>query len=330
MAGTAVSEVSSPKESGENKALTAPHTHAFASELRGASPNLAYSQEITTRHADDVRYRASGVLPSDFQIAGRTGSKPLNSKYTAYEQPASQALAPPPPLSETLKTAPYDSPVKLNVQITNVPEVSQGLTSHELLNYFSTATQAGATVSRDSTLAITEHLAQPNALNNDALNFIKRYGQNEDQFDKDVQFWVGAASQQVEQIADTLDKPMTQEQRAEMAGIVLPLFLIDGKAMSPKATQQMGLEKMTTEELDRLGIKRVEVPLKLERDGYSIKASIPGDPKAFVEANVPSPGVVMSPTSTEVICPKEWAEIYLPKHCKVTGRCQLTGLFFPG
>ena len=46
------------------------------------------------------------------------------SVFHALEGPG-QAADPPPPLSDTLKQDPYDSPVKLNVQITNVPEVPQ-------------------------------------------------------------------------------------------------------------------------------------------------------------------------------------------------------------
>src|SRR5271168_3372344 len=143
MAETAVREAPRANDSGERKGLSG-NTANLTPEQSESARNSAQSGEKTRLSAADQRYKAAGVLPADFQITGAPEPNAQSQKYTVYEQPASQALAPLPPIGETVTSGPYDSSTKLNIQITNVPEVSPPMTGQQVLNYFETATQVGA------------------------------------------------------------------------------------------------------------------------------------------------------------------------------------------
>jgi hypothetical protein len=291
--GLQVGESFSLNDIGESRLLKGTSAPALTPDL----VNFQVPAQEKTRLANDgARYKAKGFLPADFQIAELTDYKLQGQKPIVFERPASQALEPMPPLSESLKLSPYDSSIKLNVQITNVPDVTAGISGKELVGYFGTVLRSSA----DAVLPIAEHLAQPNAVKTDlidagnALYGLPEYvSRNPDQLITDGKNTVYWATQQAGAVLDRLDKPMTPDERAAMAGSILPLFVIGGKLIHPQAVEEMGLANMSEAELEKLGIKRFEMPkLNLERDEFSVKASIPGDPKAFVEANVPSPGVV--------------------------------------
>jgi len=284
-----MSEATSFTDRSESKSLLGPQALTLDSKLNGSDYSFSHIQETNRLKSDDQRYKASGVLPADFQIAGLEST---SQKYTVYDQPAAQALQPPGPISETLTTGPYDSPIKLNVQITNVPEVSSAVSDQELTNYFSVATQSAATITSDSALQVAENLAKPNAINDDLISLAHHFSQDSNQFNKDAQAIATGTMREVENIADKLDKPMTPDQRAEMAGAVLPVFLMDGEALNPKVSNQMGLEQMTPAQLEALGIKRTEIRLNFERDETSFQARVKDDPRAICRIETPSPGVV--------------------------------------
>jgi hypothetical protein len=294
MAEAAVCEAPRTNDSGERKGLSG-NTALLTPDQSESSRNSAHLEEKNRFAAADERYKTAGVLPGDFQITGLQDSKSQSAKYTLYEQPASQALRPLPLLPELAKTGPYDSDTKLNVQITNVPEVSPAMTGQQVLNYFETTSQVGAAAVHP----IEEHLAQPNAINKDLTNVgLALYGfpeyaaHNPDQLIIDGKNAIQWASRQAENISEKLDKAMTPEQRAEMAGAVLPLFFMDGEPLSPKASKQMELENMSAEQLEGLGIKKAEIPIQFERDQSSIQARVPGYPRAICRVETPSPGVV--------------------------------------
>jgi len=293
MAETAVCEAPKVNDTGERKGLSANHAN-LAPEQSDSARNSANAQENARLAAADQRYKTAGVLPADFQITGAPDTKPSNPKYTVYEQPASQAVAPLPPLGETVKSHPYDSSTKLNIQITNVPEVSPPMTGQQLLNFFETATQVGVA----SVRPVEQHLAQPNAINKDLVNvpqaiygFAEYAVTNPNQAIQDGKNAFQWGKQQVEDIGEKMDKPMSPEQRAQMAGALIPLFFMDGEPMSPKTSKQMGLENMTPEQLEKLGIKKTELPLKLDKYENFIAASVPGYGANFC-GDVVSPGVV--------------------------------------
>jgi hypothetical protein len=199
----------------------------------------------------------STELFSELTLAGlNANGKP----YALHTQEASQAPTAIPPLGETAITAPYLSHTKLNVQITPVPEVSTGVAPDQLLNHAATVMSAGAEAVRP----IEDHLAQPNALNNDLINIptlaIKHLSQSAEQVNNDIKNLGAGASHLIEQTVDILNKPMTADQRAKMSGNMLPLFFMEGpggkKPLENDAVKQLNLEQKSEAELKALGIER--------------------------------------------------------------------------
>ncbi len=244
--------------------------------------------------ADDAKNRASGILPADFQITGLTDCKDQSPKFKLHELPAVQALKPMPPLSEELKQS--ASPVKINIQVTNVPEVSAGLSGRDFAAYGQTLLQTGVATIRP----IAEHLAQPNAVNQDLIattnllsdlpDYIARHP---DQLVKDGKHAIYCAAKDVEALLERVDKPMTPKERAIFVGANLPYFFMKLKLFDPAVAEEMGLANMSEQELAERGILRFEMPqLQIENDGYSVKGYVPGDRRAWVRVKAPSEGVV--------------------------------------
>lgn len=179
-------------------------------------------------------------------------------KTKIHEHPAKQALEPLPGLSPTMQKPPFESQVKANVQITNVPEVSEAVTDEVLGKYAETVLENAAAAVRQ----LENHLAQPNAINSDfqkigqwASEGPGHFAQSPEQLNKDVQELAGAA-------IDEIDKPLEAEDRAKMAGMLLPMFFFEGgkEPINPETIEQMGLEGMSEAELKALGIeRRIEV-----------------------------------------------------------------------
>ena len=224
-----------------------------------------------------------GTAPATekFGIVGLDDKAPKKNAngtpYTVYTQEAGQALTPIGQIHKPLTEGAHQSAVKLNVGITQVPEVTTGVTPQGALKYTSTVMEAGAQAVRQT----EEHLAKPGAVNRDLLDMalagskLPGYLTNTEQLQKDVKGLVTGAAQKVEEVVQAIDKPMTPEQRAKMAGTMLPLFFFEGanKPIDKKVVQQMKLEQMTEEELKALGIERKVLETGVDAAGKALKFS---------------------------------------------------------
>jgi len=187
-------------------------------------------------------------------VAGRT---------KIHEHPAKQAVEPIPELSPTIQKTPFDSSVKVNVQITNVPEVSEAVQQEVLGKYAEAVLENAAAAVRQ----VENHLAQPNAINSDFQKIgqwlsegPEHFSKSPDQLNKDISAVTTGA-------IDEIDKPLSVDERAQKAGMLLPMFFFEGgkEPINPETIEQMGLEGMTDAELKALGIeKRVEEILTAE------------------------------------------------------------------
>ena len=174
-----------------------------------------------------------------------------------HERAAMQAVEPLPSLSPTMQKPPFDSSVKANVQITNVPEVSEAV-QQEVLGRYAEAVLENAAAAVHQ---IENHLAQPNALNSDFQKIgqwlsegPRHFAQSPEQLNKDVSTVSARAMAEI-------DKPLSVDERVQKAGMLLPMFFFEGgkEPINPETIEQMGLEGMTEAELKALGIeKRVE------------------------------------------------------------------------
>lgn len=179
-------------------------------------------------------------------------------KIRIHEHPAKQAVEPLPGLSPTMQQPPYESHVKANVQITNVPEVSEAVTEEMLARYGATVLESAAAAVRQ----VENHLAQPNAINSDFLKIGQwaadvpgHLSQSPEQLNKDVSAIVTGTMEEI-------DKPLSVDERATKAGMLLPMFFFEGgkEPINPETIEQMGLEGLSEAELKALGIeKRVEI-----------------------------------------------------------------------
>lgn len=186
--------------------------------------------------------------------------KNANGKpYQVYTAEASQAVQRPGEISKALTEGEYQAKTKLNVQITNVPEVSPGLNPQDAIKYASTVMDSGVAAVRQ----VEHHMTEPGAINSDIEKTAKHFKQSPFQFEKDV---LGAFLGAV----DRLDKPMTAEQRAGAAGALMPMFFFEGAGAKPidkAAVNQMKLDQMTAQQLKELGIERVEMNMpKVPKD----------------------------------------------------------------
>ena len=236
-----------------------------------------------------------GTAPATekFGIVGLDDKAPKKNAngtpYTVYTQEAGQALNPIGQIHKPLTEGAHQSAVKLNVGITQVPEVTTGVTPQDALKYTSTVMEAGAQAVRQT----EEHLAKPGAVNRDLLDMalagskLPGYLTNTEQLQKDVKSLITGAAQKVEEVVQTIDKPMTPEQRAKMAGTMLPLFFFEGgkEPIDQKVAQQMKLEQMTDEELGALKIQRKLAKIE-PAEGREIVSSIHRDLEINHKRNV--------------------------------------------
>jgi len=166
-----------------------------------------------------------------------------------------------PALSPILSEGPYNSTVKLNVQITNVPEVSEGVKQEEALQHLNQVFEAGAEAVRP----IKEWMATPNAVSDALVNIGPA-------LDNAVNYYANTPTELVKQDTDALiDKAVdaldqtfvyahTSQERAKVAGNLMPMFFFEGNAkepINPQTVEQMGLETLSQEELNSLGINRL-------------------------------------------------------------------------
>ena len=170
--------------------------------------------------------------------------------YQVHRAEASQAVKGLDPLSKPMTESAFQSSVKMQIQATQVPEVSSAVDPKEALKYTGKVMESGVAVVRQA----ESHMAQSNAINNDLINAAMHYSQSPYQLNQDL-LTAGTAA------IERLDKPMTAEQRADVAGTLMPMFFFDGhtKPVEPEVVQQMKLEEMSAEGLKGLGITRVEM-----------------------------------------------------------------------
>jgi hypothetical protein len=181
----------------------------------------------------------------------------------------------------------YDSSVKLNVQITNVPEVSESVKPEEVLQHLNRAFEAGAQAVRP----IEKFMTQPNAVTDSLVgvgpildNAVNYYANTpSDQVGRDIQKTLEFAGEALE---NTLGRALTPDERANIAGAAMPMFFFQGNVkepIHPETVQQLGLNGLKETELSELGILRI-----------TRKAGKGGDWPVINER--PSPDVVRQPT----------------------------------
>ncbi|MCC7531189.1 MAG: hypothetical protein IT342_21965 [Candidatus Melainabacteria bacterium] len=208
-------------------------------------------------------YDSAQEKTNDAGSAGAGGTK-------VHEHPAKQALEPLPVLSPPIQKPPFDSHVKANVQITNVPEVSEAVQQEVLGQYAEAVLENAAAAVRQ----VENHLAQPNAINSDFQKIGRwvsegpgHFAQSPEQLNKDVSAVATGAMEEI-------DKPLSVDERAKKAGMLLPMFFFEGgkEPINPETIDQLGLEAMSEAELKALGIeKRVEQILETET-GETVEA----------------------------------------------------------
>ncbi|CAN5316709.1 hypothetical protein BH11CYA1_BH11CYA1_41170 [soil metagenome] len=95
------------------------------------------------------------------------------------------------------------------------------------------------------------HLAENSAINKDIANFIEHYRHDPNQLNRDATRLGG-------EILGIIDKPMSEEERARMVGMLIPLFFLPGanKPLDLGVVKSMRLEQMTEAQLAEQGITR--------------------------------------------------------------------------
>lgn len=193
----------------------------------------------------------------------KTNDAGVAGRAKIHEHPAKQAVEPIPELSPTIQKTPFDSSVKVNVQITNVPEVSEAV-QQEVLGKYAEAVLGNAAA---AVRQVENHLAQPNAINSDFQKIgqwlsegPEHFSKSPEQLNKDISAVTTGAMEEI-------DKPLSVDKRAQKAGMLLPMFFFEGgkEPINPETIEQMGLEGMSEAQLKALGIeKRVELLAETE------------------------------------------------------------------
>ncbi|MDR3616751.1 MAG: hypothetical protein P4L53_24555 [Candidatus Obscuribacterales bacterium] len=182
--------------------------------------DLARVQELA-----DKTYGRGKYAPGKDDSATATSYKDLH----IHEAPARNAGTEIPSVPASLKG---NNKTILNVQISNVPEVSQAVTLDDVSQYAATTFAEGAKVSHDSAATVINKLSGDSyAVNNFTVLAITGIGdhfaQSPNQLNQDVS---NAASR----IADGLAVPMTPEERAKKAGAMMPMFIPGNEGQMPE------------------------------------------------------------------------------------------------
>jgi len=241
------------------------HGQAFANAHQNDS-TLSEPDMIAMNEGETVaeyKARVAQIQANRFGLIDSTDKESNDvgaGKTKLHEHPAKQAVEPMPALSPALSEGPYNSTVKLNVQITNVPEVSEGVTPEKALQHLNQVFEAGA----HAVKPIKDWMATENAVS-DALVSIGPA------LDNAVNYCANTPSDQVNQDAKalleqgfgvmdkTLSYPHPPQERAVLAGKLMPLFFFEGdlkEPVHPETVKQLGLESLSESELSALGILR--------------------------------------------------------------------------
>jgi hypothetical protein len=263
------------------------HAASHANDKTLSEPDMIAMEENETVAAYNARVaqiqaNRFGFFDSEEEKKNEAGAG-VAGETKIHEHPAKQAVEPLPKLSPTMQQPPYESSVKANVQITNVPEVSEAVTEATLGKFTKGVLENAAAAVRQ----VENHLAQPNAINNDFLKIGQwvadvpgHLSQSPEQLNKDVSAVVTSAMEEI-------DKPLSVDERAKKAGMLLPMFFFEcGKEpINPETIEQMGLEGMSEAELKALGIeKRVEEVSAVEAESMHT-GKIPKDVESGKIAN---------------------------------------------
>lgn len=260
-----MAEIQKPADQAEQKAIQKTPEAAAVSGVVAAQPNQdVFGEAKTVAHANDKTLSEPDMIAlkegeTVEQYKARVAQIQANrfgfydseaeASTKVFEKPAKQAVEPMPALSAVLSEAPYNSAVTLNVQITNVPEVSEGVKPEEILEYTDRMMQSGVQVVRQ----FEQHMTEPDAINQDMANMAAHFSQSPYQLNRDAEALFNAAIEQI-------DHPMNLDERAKAAGNIMPMFFFEGNTsepISPQTVEQMGLETLSQEELNSLGINRL-------------------------------------------------------------------------
>ncbi|MCC7532119.1 MAG: hypothetical protein IT342_26685 [Candidatus Melainabacteria bacterium] len=232
---------------------------AHANDRTLSEPDLIAMEEGETLQA--YKARVAQIQANRFGFNDSQDETNEQDAAKVSEKPAKQAVEPMPSLSPILSEGPYNSTVKLNVQITNVPEVSEGVKPEELLQYSDTTFEAGAQTVRPienwlaTPNAITDSLLQIGPALDNAVNYYANTSAN--QVATDAQAAVDYVGQV---LGGTLDYALTPDERAKAAGTMMPMFFLEGNVnepIHPETAQQLGLKDLSEAELTSVGIRRV-------------------------------------------------------------------------
>jgi hypothetical protein len=235
----------------------------------------------------------AGKSTAKFAIDGLEGKPQTNANgkpYKTFTQPALMSPAKIDPISPELTQGAYQSPVKLNIQISQIPEVPQPVSAQDALQYTSTVMAAGAAAVQQT----EKHLTKPNAINKDIEAALEHFSRSPNQTNSDLTTAIAG-------LMERLDKALTPEQRAEMAGTILPMFFFAGdkEPIHPRVASGMGIDKMSPTELRALSIERTNT-LARETVG-EVNPHVYAKPSELVRRRISEISEAMPPQTKEQI-----------------------------
>lgn len=210
--------------------------------------------------------------------------------YKTFTQPALMSPTKIDPISPELTQGAYQSSVKLNIQISQIPEVPQPVSAQDALQYTSTVMAAGAAAVQQT----EKHLTEPNAVNNDIKAALEHFSRSPNQTNSDLTTAFAG-------LMERLDKALTPEQRAEMAGTILPMFFFAGdkEPIHPRVASGMGIDKMSATELRALSIERTNT-LARETVG-EVNPHVYENPSELVRQRISAISAALPPQTKEQI-----------------------------
>jgi hypothetical protein len=139
-----------------------------------------------------------------------------------------------------------------------------------------------------------KHLTKPNAINKDIEAALEHFSRSPNQTNSDLTTAIAG-------LMERLDKALTPEQRAEMAGTILPMFFFAGdkEPIHPRVASGMGIDKMSPTELRALSIERTNT-LARETVG-EVNPHVYAKPSELVRRRISEISEAMPPQTKEQI-----------------------------